>query len=408
MLILSDIHYGKSADFPPFKSVGSLPTSVTAGVPMGKDLIRIVKKLTPKPDAILVLGDLTSIGSPSEFDGCVNILREIASSIGVNKDMVFFTFGNHDVDWRICSLGNATEHFDKDFLYNQIAASVGAQYALNPPNLKSGPIPGSGVYETEDFVLFIVNSGYFCITNQSVPHGKLGDEQIEWLRDAFARHNADDRWRILMLHHHPFNYKYPTLSHDISTLEEGPELLELIGEHSVDFICHGHRHHPKHKTQLENKWKRPATFFCAGSLAVHAGERCHGTIPNLFHIVDLESRLSSGGAFGRVHTYEYSMADGWRAIKNTSETPLDHIQHFGAVTPQKELEEMIKVFLLNAAKNLVPGKIKMVALTKYDLLSPEFKCHPLDKLNELLKTVAIRNGYQIIGQYPKEIGLCIP
>ena len=73
-----------------------------------------------------------------------------------------------------------------------------------------------------------------------------------------------------MLHHHPFNYPYPTLGRDISLLDEGAELLDISGKAGINLICHGHRHHPKAHNEQRDDWKNAITFICAGSFSVNA------------------------------------------------------------------------------------------------------------------------------------------
>ncbi len=81
------------------------------------------------------------------------------------------------------------------------------------------------------------------------------------------------------MHHHPFNYPFPTISEDISQIKEGVEFIELAEKNGVDFVIHGHRHHPKVKTVLPEGYA-PITYFCAGSPSVNAEHRSNGEIPN--------------------------------------------------------------------------------------------------------------------------------
>lgn len=265
LLLISDVHFGKLAASSQFALSGSgTPNTIQGAIPMKEHLIKTIKGVAPSPQAFLVLGDLTSIASPSEFQGSVAAVKEIATGVGIDLENVLITFGNHDVDWRVCSLATPSERYPKDDLYHHVAARVGEFFVENPSSFTSGPLPGSGVFKHKDFVVFVLNSGFFCVSDQDYRHGKLGKEQLKWLENVLQQGGATTGWRILMVHHHPFNYPYPTLSKDISTLEEGAELVELAGSHGIDFVCHGHRHHPKISTQMHATWKRPVTYLLRG------------------------------------------------------------------------------------------------------------------------------------------------
>lgn len=401
LLLVSDVHFGALAVSPEFGLVATRHP-IPAAVSMKDHMVETVSS-GPRPQALIVLGDLTSIGSPSEFKGGVAAIQDIAKRTGIDEQMVVFTFGNHDVDWRVCALATSTERFAKDLHYNEIGARVGDVFVRNPPDFQQGPLPGSGVFEHPDFKLFVLNSGYFCFSEQDYRHGKLGKDQLSWFEAALGKSDSSGQWRIVMVHHHPFNYPYPTLAKDISTLEEGAEFVDLVGRHGVDFVCHGHRHHPKLSTQQQNSWQKPVTFFCAGSLAVNETERYSGQIPNLFHIVSLESRLPNGGAYGNVQTFEYAASEGWRAIRNSKETPLDPTQHFGALATTAQLKDMAEAIIRNEVSK--PQQSSSIMLPAFVNLPPELKCRALKELNEIVKEGSLKIGWRIIGAYPEDVVL---
>lgn len=405
-LILSDIHFGKLTAFPQMAVENQkFLHPIKDAVPMTENLIETVKRLGRLPDAILVLGDLTSIASPAEFVGSQKFVKSVASMLGINEKMVFFTFGNHDVDWRVCSLGKEAGGFHQDGNYNAVASAIGGLFVPNPAGLLNGPVSGCGVFEHDDFSLFIANSGHQCISDQDYRHGKLGLEQLRWLESEFAKPTRGKKWRVLMVHHHPFNYPYPTLTGDISTMEEGAELIALVGEHKIDVVCHGHRHHPKVRTLFENSWKQPATFFCAGSFGVQESERNHGQIPNLFHLLSLNQRLQNGGCFGSIQTFEYAASEGWRAIRNMKETPLDHVQWFGTLMTEEEFRIQLTEFLRLQANDVINGSKSTVMLPPHQELPVEFRCYSMQILNEMLKKLASEVNCKIIGRYPEDVAL---
>ena len=405
-LVVSDVHFGKLAVSKDF----SLPDCAPAlecyqgGVPMKENLVATINGLSESFEAMLVSGDLTSVASPSEFHGSIAAMWELADQVGIPRSSVFFTFGNHDVDWRICALANGVPSLPKDERYHHIAASVGGLILNSHQTIVPGPLPGTGVWKTEHVALFVANSGYYCRNDQEYRHGKLGEDQFKWLEDELVKTPDDGRWRLLMVHHHPFNYAYPHFSNDISCIEEGAELVDLIGKHGIDFIAHGHRHHPRIFTETRNGWKRPATFMCAGSLAVNQHHRNFGQIPNTFHIARLEKRLSDGSAFGSLKTFEYANSDGWRPIQHSKETPLDQIQSFGAFATKSDLETFARKVISDSLAKAV-GPQSTVLLPSFYELVPQLQCCSLQQLNELFKRLAPAFSHKVIGRYPETVGL---
>lgn len=399
-LVLADIHFGKFANSREFGL-----NQNTSGYASSKrlssvdSLITTILKLEDKPTAILVPGDLTSIASPSEFEGCIKLTIEIAKKLDISSDNIFFTYGNHDVDWRICALKNETAGFSTDHNYNHVAAMVGSLYTPVKNRIKEGPVPGSGVFRTEDHTIFILNSGFYCVADQIYRHGSLGSEQLKWFEEVLKQYSSDTGWKILMVHHHPHNYKYPTPINDISCIEEGAEVVNLAGHYGVDLVCHGHRHHPRLFTEMETNWKKPMTFICAGSVAVNALHRDNGLIPNLFHVVSLRKRLANKAAFGKVTSFEFT-TEGWKPVSYKEATPLDHVHHFGALVSDCEADEAAKSFLLSIISSL---EVKSTELPAMRDLPDALLCCSLEQLNNRLSRLAQGSGYLMYGKYPDSV-----
>ncbi|MBQ1736369.1 MAG: metallophosphoesterase [Lachnospiraceae bacterium] len=336
--LFSDIHFGKLSRTKEF----SLPGHKVAGEPpnacsMTNSLISVLNN--QDVSYIIVCGDLTSQASPLEFHYCAKKITEIASAANIPPKNIVWTVGNHDLDWSIAKLSDnppediAAEDVEllKTF-YRKIAgysANLCATGLL--PIEETGPVPFSGLYKTDNFVVFILNSAQFSTHDQEVKHGKLGDEQRSWFNDCASRFSDDHRWKIVVVHHHPFNYQYPTPGLEISQIEDGSELVDIAGRTGINIIVHGHRHHPIALTRKESGWRNSITFICAGSLSVNVTERS-GEIPNTFHIIELND---SPGNFDLL-SYEYSDSDGWHALHDRKETPLDSVMHLGKVFDYKE------------------------------------------------------------------------
>ena len=255
-LVLADIHFGQLADSPEFRVNGKQPGDGSPKRTSRRDgLVATVKKLTEKPTALFVPGDRTSIASPGEFKGCVEMVLGIADDLGISRNNIFFTYGNHDTNWRICELGIERAPFPADEAYDHVAATIGGLYAPVKNCVLEGPVPGSGVFQADNHALFVLNSGFFCAAERTYRHGRIGDEQLKWIECAFKKFSSAPGWKLLMVHHHPFNYTYPTPIEDVSCIEEGAEIVDLAGRFGTDFLFHGHRHHPRLFTELRTEWK---------------------------------------------------------------------------------------------------------------------------------------------------------
>jgi 3',5'-cyclic AMP phosphodiesterase CpdA len=337
--LISDIHYGTMSATSELTISGeTLQMGETSKAsPLFHGLIESLKK--EKPDFLFIAGDLTSTGSPLEFRNCYQKISQLANEVKIDPNNIILCLGNHDIDWRITQLidsykanSNITySSEEKDFLENKYRR-MACSWAVNEDIKLSGDTvdtvdlthpyteaPLTGVVERNNCIIFVLNSAHLCSHDESKKHGCLSKGQLQWFEDLVKRYSSSSSIKIVLLHHHPFNYPFLFPERDISTLEEGSELYQICGESGVDLVLHGHRHHPKAKTVSENGWNNPVTYICAGSLSVNATHRFQGAIPNTFHIIEYHTREQI-----ILKNYEYSLTDGWAMTKNyRREVPLE-------------------------------------------------------------------------------------
>lgn len=178
--------------------------------------------------------------------------------------------------------------------------------------------------------------------------------------------------------------------------------MDLIGKSGLDFVCHGHRHHPILFTEMRTGWISPITLLCAGSLAVNDQHRCGGQIPNLFHIVSLEKRLENRVAVGCVKSFEYSSAVGWHSVHYDAHVPLDPVQRFADVYDlERKKTDMVQVIDSFIAET----DDQLFELPEYADLPLSLQCMPIRDLNEMLKAYLTgpHGKYQIWGEFPKSV-----
>lgn len=401
ILVLSDVHYGTLSVSDEFASPEAPPQSVMRGaVSMKESLLQIAEN--ENINAILVSGDLTSKGNPLEFIGCMSVLTDIAQRLKLKTQDLIYTYGNHDVDWQVSKIPEGSSSDSLKDLYLKIGASVGEVVLPGFRFKVKGPVPGCGVVESDAYRIYVANSGYYCSHNQRYSHGKLGKKQWEWLEKLLNETPSDKKWRVFLIHHHPFNYRYPVQAEDVSCLEEGALLMDLVGGSGIDLVCHGHRHHPMLFTEMRTGWPSPITLLCAGSLAVNEAHRCQGQIPNLFHIVSLEKRLENGAAVGWVKSFEYSCAAGWQAVRYDPRVPLDSVQRFADVYDAKSRNSDLRDVLL---PHLRENGESIFEIPKYEDLPLSLQCMHSHELNAKLREVlSEENGeFSIIGKYPDAV-----
>lgn len=394
--LISDIHFGKLSRTAEFSVPGELiQDENTGGKSLKESMINTLKDENIK--YLCIAGDLTSIGSPQEYIYCKDMLIDLADNLNIPRNNILLGLGNHDIDWKISELYKTYDSLNTNFpselvkdQYRKVAASASLMYleSISPPKIR-GPAPYSGIIENNDFVMFVLNTGWCCTEDQAISHGKLDSTQLRWFSNEASKYKTANKWKIILMHHHPINYSYPIPSWDPSLLQESGELLEIAGNNGFHLVIHGHRHHPRAETFYNNNWDHPITFICAGSFAVNASHRNGGSIPNTLHIVELTNEL---GVI-KLLTFQYSSASGWSPLYcNCPETPLDPKMLLGKIFTPSEIDKSI-CKLTSLEKEL-----------KWIDLDECLQFMPYNKLNDLLKE-RLENTHKIIGKFPDDVCL---
>lgn len=395
--ILSDIHFGKFSRTSSFYVPGEENQDKSKEVySLEEGLITLLQKMNTK--YFFVTGDLTSLGNPQEFFYCEKKILEIAHKVGVDEKDIFCVLGNHDIDWNITKLGT-TDTVANDELrklvmnkYQMIAANCGKiiMDKLGKNYKVEGPAPFSGVAERTEFVVFVLNTGWYCTHDQEFAHGKLDENQLEWFGEITRKYKDDERVKILLMHHHPYNYPYPIPIIDISTIEEGPELMDIASQNGINIIIHGHRHHPYIKTIKLANISNPVTMICSGSLSVNAAHRDQGEIPNTVHFLE----LSGGREYQTIYNYKFTDAAGWEKIdRNSKVTPIDAEMKIGKIYSQDEIRNAIEKYQKSADCKLCWSELdECLQFIGYG------------ELNSLFSDI-LRSTHEIVGKFPDPVVL---
>lgn len=232
--------------------------------------------LAPRPDAVIVTGDITDFDGAEEYARFIELLRPLPMP-------VFPVPGNHD-------------------------SSAGVRAAF--PDVARRMGDGKAHYVVDDFPLRLV---MLDSTVPGRPHGEIGAEGLAFLDRALSQ--APDRPALVALHHPPF---LTGIRHmDAQNLSDAPALEEVIRRHpQVTAVVCGHVHRavsatfagvaatiapaPAHSVSLSLDPAAPPTFHMEPpSLALHVLEEGRlvthrsfiGSFPGPYPFFDASGRM---------------------------------------------------------------------------------------------------------------------
>jgi len=193
---LSDLHVR-----PP----GDLMGGVVDTTPMVERALRAVAALVPRPDAVVISGDITDRGRAEEYAIAAPLIARHLDGLPV-----YVIPGNHDERSRFR------------------AAFAGFPGVTTHPDYVQ--------YVVDDLPMRLVMLDSVVAGSHA---GELGPERLEWLDATLAA--APDRPTILVLHHPPIPCAIPPA--DRIMLRDGPALAAVVARHrQVERILCGHHH----------------------------------------------------------------------------------------------------------------------------------------------------------------------
>lgn len=198
ILHISDIHFRRSYEACGDGYKGMLFCMQSPLIPLDYCIKKVQEN--EKIDLLIISGDLTEDGDAEDYAYLKNHLERL---IGETKMIV--TLGNHDnkANFRKGWLKEKEEERS----YNQI-------------------------FYFEDLCVISFDSSI-----QGEPDGKIGKEQLAWMKEAFEKSN--DSSIILVTHHHLLENQSTT-----PPVPGAEDILKVIGEQKILCILNGHTHHP--------------------------------------------------------------------------------------------------------------------------------------------------------------------
>jgi 3',5'-cyclic-AMP phosphodiesterase len=204
---------------------GMIPTNTQLA-----DAVAHINSLDPRPDVVIVSGDLTEHGLAEEYD----FLREILADL---IPPVFVIPGNHD---------------RREGL---LTAFAGEEYMPQP----DAPFVN---YAIEAFPLRLIG---LDTTVPAHDHGLMCEQRLQWLDDTLSARR--DFPTLIFMHHPPFRTGVQWM--DASGLYGGRMMEEVVQRHrQVVRVACGHIHRPIHVA-----W--------GGTIASVSPSTCHQVALNL-------------------------------------------------------------------------------------------------------------------------------
>jgi 3',5'-cyclic AMP phosphodiesterase CpdA len=182
---------------------GVLYQGVVDSNAMFEAAIRHLNALSPRPDLVLLSGDIVQNGTPGEYAIARKLLAEIAQPL-------LLIPGNHD---------------DRDVLRQCFAdhAYLPASGPLHFIAAGHGPVRIIGL----------------DVTIPGVHHGDMDDGAVQWLESALAAEPS--RPTIIMMHQPPFESGMPYI--DVYLCRRGSRLADVVARFpAVERILCGHIH----------------------------------------------------------------------------------------------------------------------------------------------------------------------
>ncbi len=312
-LHLSDLHFG-------LPSAGDRHNQSQILAILRDDLSSLARQGLPRPDAILVTGDIAWSGQPDQYAAASQWLLEIAGKLDLSPERIFLVPGNHDVDRsadadrtgkRLLRLLRSGEDDLDDALENpdDLALLRRRQSAYLDFARTFAPASRDLFWTTLETAkgglsvrLIGTNTALLAAGDDDARKLRLGQRQRALLNDA-----SRERELVLVLGHHPLEDDW---------LAEQRDLARFLGSRAHAYLA-GHVHDAKSE-RIVTGGGSDALRIIAG--AVYGGRERDIPHGHAYSITSIH-RAPSGTPVLRVHPRRFSFKnyDFRQDVENTDE-----------------------------------------------------------------------------------------
>lgn len=290
-----------------------------------ENLLEIIQQNQVKVDLVMSPGDFTHMSDKQGFFSGWSYVNELARALDATD--VIATVGNHDIDSR-------HDHSKYSF---DIPKKIKQNFPLKKSDIGLFWDKGFTFIEDERYQILVINSTHFHTHyEQSNPNspienpavkGKVEAGQIEEIEEYLQKNNAEKKIKLCLCHHHPIKHGRSNLG-EYDFVENGEDLLDILGKYKYDFFIHGHKHDPflRYYNTLSG-YQMP--ILSSGSFAATA-QIMYASKFNYFHIVEL-TKEANAQAQGKVETWTFKNKIGWTNDKDEGFYPYSGFGYLGSL-----------------------------------------------------------------------------
>ena len=206
-----------------------------------------------QPDHIVVTGDLTHLGLPAEFLKA----KELLNMLGKPAQVTVIP-GNHDA-----YVGNA---WDRN-LAHWADYIISDEQDITHDSIISSQTLFPSLRVRDSIALIGVSTARPCSTFLAV--GRIGKRQLGRLQKILVDTGQKGLFRVMLIHH-------PPVSGVVSwrkRLTDAEAIRDIIQQHGVDLILHGHAHHLSQEHVKTPGGQAPVVGISSASAADETSKR---------------------------------------------------------------------------------------------------------------------------------------
>lgn len=276
ILHLSDLHFGSKSRYADHneKSAEELGKNFFKEVNTGCEQSKISRKI----DLVIVSGDLSETGKPSEFRMALHFLRGLGGAIGLDDSRFIFVPGNHDVSWAECqrvdldiqdellSPNERKKVIDERKLkfYDQFITDFHSSRCLTDISGTRRLSKGAWLHDFPDLRLSVaaLNSCEQESHDKSDHIGKISSNQAQSLLTAWTETAYQNWLKLAVVHHNPVMTTPDNIASwrkqlmeskievalldryeaDVTGIQGSEHLKQICDGALVQAILHGHHH----------------------------------------------------------------------------------------------------------------------------------------------------------------------